>query len=91
MTAVIVRTQEELCRLKSYCTFNEFSSRFGKIDRWSVWKSLDCPDEFFLKLWFVGKYYKGYNTCWLPSTPDVTDITVDEFINNFNINLGEIK
>ena len=90
-TTVIVRTQDELCRLKRCCTLNDFFSGFGKIEKWAVWRSLDCPDEFFLKVWFEGKNYEGYTTCWLPSTPDATDITVDEFINNFNYNfLGEI-
>ena len=89
-TTVIVRTQEELCILKRCCTLNGFTSSFGKIDRWRVWKSITRPDECFLKVWFDEKKYEGYTICWLPSTPAATDITVDEFINNFNINLGEI-
>lgn len=92
MTTVIVRTLEELCILKRCCTLNKFSSSFSglkRVDSWGLWKSL-YPGECFLKVWFEGKNYEGYTTCWLPSTPAATDITVDEFINNFNINLGEI-
>ena len=92
-TTVIVRTQEELGRLKRCCILNRFSSGFGMyVDRWSIWNFTAQPDECFLKVWFEGKNYKGYTTSWLPSTPAATDITVDEFINNFNYNfLGEIK
>ena len=93
MTTVIVRTQEELGRLKRCCILNKFFSGFGlHTDRWGIWNFIAQPDECFLKVWFDGKNYEGYTTCWLPSTPAATDITVDEFINGFNYNfLGEIK
>lgn len=95
MTTVIVRTQEELGRLKRCCTLNKFTSDFSslkRIDRWGLWSFIAQPDECFLKVWFDGKKYEGYTTCWSPSTPAADDITVDEFINDFNYNfLGEIK
>ena len=93
-TTVIVRTQDELCRLKSCCTLNKFSSSFSglkRVDMWSIWDASEHLDKGFVKVWFEGKNYEGYTACWLPSTPAATDITVDEFINNFNYNfLGEI-
>lgn len=95
MTTVIVRTQKELCRLKSCCTLNKFSSSFRalkRVDDWSIWDFIAQPDSRFLKVWFERKDYNGYTLYWLPSTPAETDITVDEFINSFNNNfLGEIK
>lgn len=93
-TTVIVRTQEELGRLKRCCTFNGFTSSFRalkRVDMWSIWDASEHLDKCFLKVWFEGKNYEGYTTYWSPSTPDATDITVDEFINDFNYNfLGEI-
>lgn len=92
MTAVVVRTQEELCRLKSYCECNNLKSAFGGSSKWMVWNCVLNP-HILLRVWFDdNRTYEGYSTCWSESTPDVTDITVDKFINNFNLNIiGEIK
>lgn len=91
MPTVIVRTQEELCRLKSYCECNNFKSSYGKPSRWSVWNNTITSDRF-IRMFFDCQTYEGYT-----SSQDKSDIlgtvSVENFINN-NINfkyIGEIK
>ena len=93
MTTIVVRTQEELRRLKSYCECNNLKSAFGCCSsEWAVWNCVLNP-HIYLRVWFDNdRTYEGYCTCWSEVTPAVTDITVDKFINNFNFNfIGEIK